>query len=111
MLILHFQLTDILPATTTENQLSVEGFYLNGPLIRGLETFIICYRNAVPHLLKVLSPTEFSRVEMFHRSMASTSASNEFLIDFILHDNHSHLKHFMIMLNSRIYSKINKRYW
>eukprot|EP01118_Nematostelium_gracile_P011264 TRINITY_DN3974_c0_g1_i3.p1 TRINITY_DN3974_c0_g1~~TRINITY_DN3974_c0_g1_i3.p1 ORF type:complete len:323 (-),score=28.89 TRINITY_DN3974_c0_g1_i3:406-1374(-) len=54
--------TAALPQTETETQLGLKGYEVNGPLIRGNESLLICFRDTRPCILKTLSIKEAQRI-------------------------------------------------
>jgi len=50
--------TEGLPNTQTVDQLNVEGYLLDGQLINGNDCLQNCFKNGIPHLLKVCTTVE-----------------------------------------------------
>jgi serine/threonine protein kinase len=90
-----YEQTLALPQTATEAMLIFEGYQLNGPWHAGNDNLIICYKDTVPHLLKVLTPKEFTRGSSLLIVLQEQTHTNPYLTSFELrtHDK----KSFMIM--------------
>ncbi len=81
-----------MPQTETEIRLAIDGFTLNGPWREG-SPLLVCFRGAVPHLLKALTERENARGLAF--LAAAAGKHNDHLTRFELYTYEA--KNFMIM--------------
>eukprot|EP01113_Clastostelium_recurvatum_P030412 TRINITY_DN3692_c0_g1_i1.p1 TRINITY_DN3692_c0_g1~~TRINITY_DN3692_c0_g1_i1.p1 ORF type:complete len:382 (-),score=18.58 TRINITY_DN3692_c0_g1_i1:13-1158(-) len=65
-----------LPQTKTIDELSVQGFQLDGHLFNGNDNLVICFKGTVPYLLKSLRSSELNR----WRAFSKHNVSNRYLI-------------------------------
>lgn len=54
--------TELLPSTDTKADLSLTGILVNGELLPGHESLLICFKKTVPHILKCISLQEQERL-------------------------------------------------
>lgn len=54
--------TELLPSTDTKKNLSQTGILVNGELLSGHESLLICFKKTVPHILKCISQQEQERL-------------------------------------------------
>ena len=82
-----------LPSTTTEAQLSVAGYKLDGPLFE-MSELTICYKGEHVHLLKCLDEKEAVRIAIFLEACSGTIPPGITPFELVQSPGH---KHVMIM--------------
>jgi serine/threonine protein kinase len=88
--------TEGLPNTQTAGQLNVEGYVLDGQLINGNDCLQICFKDGIPHLLKVCTAVEYRRMSTWQNFLRNNNINqDENIIPFELTE--VRLKHFAFM--------------
>ena len=70
------------------------GYVIEGLLIDGNDSLNVCFKDGVPHVLKVLTPSEYNRMKAWKGAASVTRESCRYIVWF---DAVVNKKHFIFM--------------
>ncbi len=82
------------PSVQTTIEMERNGFVLDGMLINGNDNLQICFKQSVPHVLKICSREEYERAKEFENALKDQPLC-EWIISFELYERYP--KYFMFM--------------